>query len=230
MNSDEFYNEIESEKEPNRFALSKKLLITVGIIIAIVIIVLFILLNNNNTKKNSYSLEIEAPSIMYIDEPLAISVKLNCLEKYTEKAQTSFFSTEENIIELPESDFYGKTGTIYITPLAPGKDKINVVSAIGVDKYSKELTKKAISITVCPKFDNSLINEKEITIKKGFIQNLNIEFGEKECSEIITYETDNSSILSVTQDGNVKGLTPGKAKIIISNGSNDIEVLVNVID
>lgn len=223
MDNDAFYNEATIDKKKNKLLLNKNVLIIVIILVIIGLIILLYSLKGNN-----YSLEVEAPSIMYIDEPLDISVKLNGSEKYKDEAETSFFSEDDTVIELLETEFYGESGFIPIKPLSIGRDKINIISTIGADKYNKTLASKTIPIIVCPKFDDSLLTTKMIYIKRGQTYNLNINFGEKECSEIITYESKNNKIAQVNSSGEIKGIFLGQTQIIIHNGSADIVVYVNI--
>lgn len=224
MDNGEFYNESEINKK-SRFEFDKRILVAIVIIVLIGLIILFYSL-----KSNKYSLEVEAPSIMYIDEPLDIAVELKGSEKNVQDSTTSFYTEDEGIIEIFENEFSGKSGVMPIKPLALGKDKIHIISTIGADKYSKVLAKKTIPIVVCPKFDENLLSSKIINIKRRETQNLNINFGETECSQIITYESQNKNIAQVSTNGEVKGVFKGQTQILIQNGSSNLVVYVNVID
>lgn len=219
---------IGNENGVSKSILNKKIVI-IGIGVLIILVLLYLLFNNLANNK-TYYISYKTPSIMYMGEPLDIPVELKGSQKRINGVTTSFFSKSDGIVELPETEFYGENGSVLIMPLAPGEEDIVMVSTIGADKYNKVLATKTMHITVCPKFDTSLINQHEITLKKGYVKNLHINFGSKKCSEIVTYETDNSSVLSVTQEGVIRTLRVGKAKIIISNGSSIIEIVVNVIN
>lgn len=229
MNADnENYNLNDNQAKINRFSFNHKIVI---IVIAITILLILIYMYfNNSSKDKKCSIELKAPSIIYIDRPVDIPVKLKGLDKYTKDSMTSFFSDSDDVINLPENEFYGKEGSILIKPISIGEDNISIISTIGTDKYTKELNTKQIHITVCPKFDNGLIKEQEVSIKKGTVKSLNIDFGPIKCSEIITYESNNTNTASVDENGLVTGVNTGNTDIIISNGSNNIITSINVID
>lgn len=225
MNND--FN-VENEKKDGDTSTFVKKIIIIAIIAIVLFVILLLLRNNTKNNSNNYIIEFDAPSVIYIDEPIEIPVKLKGSTKDIGEITTSYFANNENIIELLDNEFYGKNGSVYIKPLSIGKDEITFVSTTGVDKYTKTLDKKTMHITVCPKFDENLISTKQITINKGTTTKLNINFGDEECSKIITYTSTNKYVASVSPYGEIKGESTGTAQIIISNGSNSITVTVNV--
>ena len=185
---------------------------------------------NKSSNIDGYFIKFEAPSIIYVGEPVDILVELKGPDKYLNESTTSYYSEKEGIIYLPEDEFYGKNGSIFINPVSVGEDSISIASTIGADRYTKELATKTMQITVCPKFDNTLVKTQTIVIKKGFAQNLGIDFGPQKCSEIVTYKSSNPNIAVVSEDGIVSGKELGKTSIVVSNGSSNITIDVNIIN
>lgn len=225
MYNNDFNIEYEEDNK-KKIVLNKKTIIIITVIIAFIILMFLVL---NKKEENKYSISVESPSIMYIDKPIGIEVKINGDTKNLELLETSAYLETEGIIELTESWFSGEKGLIQVKPLSLGKEKITISSTEGADKYIKELASKTINITVCPKFDDNLVLEKELTIKKGQTKAIDINFGDEECSLIALYESINPSIAKVDENGIVKGINYGRTLINITNGINNITIYVNVI-
>lgn len=227
-NNDFYFGDNEAVEVKKESLFKNKKIIVVSIVLFVCIIGFLIV--SHVLKGDNYALNIESPSIIYLGEPIGIEVKLNGSDKYLDEAETVAFAEDDEIVDVDADGFYGEKGVIRVEPLSTGKSKIIFSTSVGADKYSKELANKTIDITVCPKLDESLIKQKQLVIRRGITQNLNIDFGDKECSSIITYESSNSRIVSVDENGNIKGLNSGLASVVVSNGLDKISVLAQVID
>lgn len=234
MNNNGFYINVDNQEVldnnmivENRKFNTKYILIGVLVLILIFGIVYFLLINPGSNSK--YELEIDPPSIMYMEEPLDIPIKVLGNKRRIEDSVTSFILRNDSIISLLETEFIGENGSITITPVAIGKDKVHIITTVGADEKSKTLVEKDLNVVVCPVFGDNLLSSKEVTLQRGSTSSLNIDFGEKECSEIVTYDSTDTNIVTVDDNGIITGINSGTASIRVFNGTTNIIVNVKVI-
>lgn len=222
---DTIYEEKKTNKKIDIPKLSNKTIII--IIIAIIVLIVIVLLLKD-TKNETCSIEIANPIVMYMDEPLDIPVKIKSSTTDTNEIMTFATPTTDEIITIEESDFTGSKGSFLIVPQQTGEEEIDIISSIGVDKYSKTLNTKQTKVIVCSKFDENLLHEKNILVRPNETSKLKLNFENDSCYKYITYESEDEQIATITNDGTITGITPGTTKIIISNGTEPIYVNVNV--
>lgn len=221
----------ENEEETKKKSSKKGLLIGLIVIVAIVIAVIaYIMFKEPESQKviGKYKINFDNPVVIYIDEPLDIPVKLETKEKDTEEVKTTL-TTEDDIISIKDGEFYGKSGSILIEPLSPGEASVDIVSSIGADKYSQVLTTKTMNVVVCPRFDDKLLQKKEIIVEKGSTRNISLNFSNNECYKYVTFTSENPYVLTATDEGEITGLNEGITTVSIYNGTETIQLIVNVV-
>lgn len=235
MNDNGFYvNNDNQDVLKNNFVTKKSIkfntkYILIGVLVLILVLGIVYLLFFNSSSNSKYELEIDPPSIMYMEEPLDIPIKVLGKESKVDESITSFILGDESIIELLETEFFGEEGSITITPVSPGKEKVHIMTTIGVDEKSKTLAEKDLNVVVCPKFDDNLLTEKNVTLQNGSTKSLDIDFGEDECSEIVTYDSTDTNIVTVDDNGIITGVNSGTASIRVFNGTTNIIVNITVV-
>lgn len=232
MNNDEFYPE-ESEVEKKGF--NKKLLfLIIGIVFVIALVLYFVLPKpgyvDYDYKKAKYKISLEGPSVLFVDRPMNYLIKLKGSKQYIDDVVTSYYAKSDDVVELLEDEFYGSSGSVTITPLKEGEDDINIYSVLGVEGDSSEVAQKTMHVIVCPKFDNSLYDYKELSIVKGDIQDISIDFTNDNCKKPITYESSDTNVVTVDEDGMLTAKSVGSSEITVSNGVDTILLTVNVVD
>ena len=222
------------EKNPNKkhktIELSKKNIIIV-ILIVIVVFIVGILILKEPTKKNygKYTVKTENPVVIYMDEPIDIPITIKGSKEYLEEVMTYISPRTGDIVEIPDDILSGNKDTILINPISAGEDTIDIVSSIGVDKYTQIVAKQKIHVIVCPKFDSSLLQEREFTITNNTSSSIKLNFNNKKCYKYITFQSDNENIASVDDNGVITAINKGKTAITIDNGTKTINLIVNVI-
>ncbi len=203
---------------------NKTILIIIIAMIALIVVVLLL----KDTKKETCTIEIDNPIVMYMDEPLDIPVKIKSSTTDTNEIMTFATPSTDEIITIEESDFTGSKGSFLIVPQQTGEEELDIISSIGVDKYSKTLNTKQTKVIVCSKFDENLLTEKNILLRPNETSELKLNFENDSCFKYITYESEDEQIATITDDGTITGIAPGKTRIIISNGTEPIYVTVNI--
>src|SRR5699024_9583120 len=74
----------------------------------------------------------------------------------------------------------------------------------------------------------SLIFSEELSVIKGISYPLNINFGEEECAKDVVYESSNNNIMTVSEEGEILGISEGEAYLIIKKGDKSFSTKVSV--
>ena len=109
-------------------------------------------------------------------------------------------------------------------PIEEGETTIEVNSTLDNRKMASEKKK----IAVCPAFTSDLVLGKRISVVKDATYELNINFGEGECSKDIYYESSNDEIMTVSSEGEIKGIKAGSAILTVRKGTRMFSVPVYV--
>ena len=86
-----------------------------------------------------------------------------------------------------------------------------------------------MNVVVCPRFDDKLLQAKEITIEKGSTRNISLNFSNNECYKYVTFTSENPYVLTATDEGEITGLNEGITTVSIYNGTETIQLIVNVV-
>ena len=227
-NSSVVFEEKQNESNEDRFkyffsTINKNLFIIGGgilfVILVIIIIISSVIAKNNATYKATVSM----PSVVYMNETSNISV-ISEGKKNVDKTVNSFKSSNGLVVDFVENEMKGKDVLNTIVPLQEGITKVKINTTLGNGKttaYEKKLT-------VCPAFTPDLLVNKSVSVVKGTKTELNIGFGKGECSKNIEYESNNGAIMTVTPNGEIKGLRIGHAILTIKKGSRSFSVPVYV--
>ena len=227
-NNDEYYVE-KIKKRKKLFSDKTVIVILVVVILATAIICSFLYFGKSSSYEKAF-FDIKGQTVMYVGESTDILVKLIGSSDSIKKSTTSYYADSDDVISVLSSDFYGKSGSITVTPLAEGEDDIHIYTTIGAQSNTKTIATEKIHVIVCPKFDENLLEEKEIVIKKGSSQSVSVSFANDKCSEIVSYSSDDDSIVSINGDAIITAVSTGTTNINIFNGVSTITLPVKVID
>ena len=227
------YN-VEDEYSENGFknfvkkTTHNKIFYIVIAILIILLIVVLILRGCTNKEGTLKDIELNVPTTVYMGENTKVDAKALGSGNLKQTSFT-FITSNSSIVDLKtNATLKGKSVENTIIPIATGKFALHVKASLGDKETSKEA-----QITICKRFTTSSISNKDITLKKDETTKLSLDLGTpKECYENISYKVSDSKIISVDKDGNIKGLSIGKATITITspNSSNKITLNVEVKD
>lgn len=216
----------ESKEDKIKYALStinKKAVIALGIallFLILIVVVIYIIIARNNAL---YKSEVIIPDAVYLGETANISVIAEGKEAL-DNTKTTFKSSDTKVATVLEEEMTGRDILNTIVPIQEGKTTITVNSIL--DK--REMADEKKDVVVCPSFTSDLVFSERISIVKDTTHELNIGFGQGACSEDIYYETSNDEIMTVSAEGEIKGIKVGSAILTISKGSRSFSVPVYV--
>ena len=154
----EFENDFVDENTENekssfidKFKSSEYFKIAIIILILTLLIILMISLTGGTTLEK---IELEVPSIMYMDETSIVKSKAIGNGKIN-KTTHNFSISNSNIVDISKTSVVGKEVTTNITPITTGKIKISASGS--VKNTTTEIIEK--DILIC----------KRLMIKKNFI-------------------------------------------------------------
>ena len=216
--------------------LNKKFLMFIGgIIFAIIFIVLIIILWISHIN-SSYKARVIIPDIVYMGETADVSVvaqgKKDLNQTKTEftvsTVNSSKYKDEKVVLKksfsILEDEIKGKEITNSIVPIQEGISKLSVKSTLG----KRKLANVEKEVAVCPAFTSDLLLFKSISIVNDTKYNLNIDFGEETCGRGVTYESSDTEIFTVSDEGQISALKVGKAILTIKKGSREISANVEI--
>ena len=219
--------------------INKKMLMFVGGIIAAILLIVIIIVVIVSRVNASYKAKVIIPDIVYMGETANISVQAQGkkdinLTKTKFSVSTVAPTKEDSKKKIkPRQAFYvldeelkGQSVTNTIIPIQEGVSTINVVSTLGKRKLANE--KK--DVVVCPAFNANLLMFKDLYLVKDAKYSLNIDFGNELCSEGIQYESSNSDIFTVDEEGQITPIKIGTAILSIKKDDMSIDAKVAVTD
>lgn len=208
----------------------RALVVIAGIFLIVFVIVFMVVLSIVKSNK-AYTADIIIPDIVYMGETSNIHV----LAKYTGQTKPkkditnteSVFSTDDNkTLYILNEKIKGSSPINTIIPIQEGRTVVNVTSKL--DGRTIGSAKK--EVVVCPAFDNSLVQVKRISVMKGSVYDLKIDFGEEECARGVTYSSSNEDIAKVDENGSVTGVKVGKSILTMRRGTRSISITIEVTD
>ncbi len=229
MEDEIYYDKKEQSKKSIRIGLDKKTVIIITIIVTIIIVSGTLLLKESDkTITEKYTIEIDNPIIMYMNEPLDIPITVKGPKKNINEVMTFATSKTEEIVTVDDNDFAGSKGSVLIEPITIGEDDINIVSTTGADKYAQTVGKKKVRVIVCESFDDNLVTSKQMTLSIHSVSKPVLTFTNKNCYKYISYKIEDERIAEVHEDGTVVGLAVGKTTLTVDNVTNKIVININV--
>ena len=208
----------------------KKLRIFISLFLIIVFCCtfLFVFLFGNNRVISNYELSVDTSNVVYMGESANLSV-VNNGKGNLERINTFFDLKNEYTFFVLNDRAVGSKVTNTIVPIQEGVGGIEIFSTYkNLNDVSKAVAKEDLNITVCPKFDSSLLLSNVLSVTKGSTYNLDIEFGEGACSNNIEYKSSDVNTMIVSDDGVIKGINIGTTELIVSNGEKSFSVPVTV--
>ena len=204
-------------------------ILLVLVALGIIVTVAFKLRFNEDYK---YSLDVMAPSVVYIGNDVNLHVNIVGDEKYKDRLSTSLYlsDSESNVISLSDYEFYGSSGDISIKPLLKGSDTITVITTVGSlhDEGATVVDKQDFPITVCPSFNGALLSINKIDIKLHESFNVHEKFIDEKCAEGVNYSSSDSNILAVDGLGVITGIKKGTTTLALSQENKRFVLKVTV--
>ncbi len=201
----------------------KIILIVLGIIIIIIIILLLLKFCGKNGRLKDISLG--AVPVMYVDQEYKIPVSAI---GQNDRSKTSFEFTivNDTLASLKDKNQIGQDVDVNIKALEPGTTELIVVGQLDKEK----ITKKA-NIIVCDSFKVDGITTNEISVAVGEKTPLGINLGDNsKCYENLTFVFADGNIARLIDNTEVEGIAKGETTLTISDGTNQVEYKIVVID
>ncbi len=225
--------EVVYEEDPNQTIIdkikyfistinTKVLIVLVAIFLVILIIGLVIFLHITKIN-NSYTSEIVAPDVIYMGESSKVYVTAKG-QKGLSETVTTFESDNNNIAAFYKKKIKGKEVENVLTPVQEGRTIIKIKSNLG----SRKLAYRESDLVVCPSFTADLLLSKSISIVEGTTYNLPVDFGEKECSDGITYTSLDTNIMTVNDKGTITGVTSGSTTLVVKRDDRSVSIPVTI--
>lgn len=227
-NSSIVFEEKQNETSEDRIkykisTINKKVVAIIIALIMILVVALIAIVATISKERASYISEIIMPEIIYLGETSNISVVAKG-KKDLDSTTTTFKSSNEMVATVLDSNLKGKNVLNTIIPIQEGSFEVEVISNVA----NKKTTKVKKTIEVCPAFTSDLINSKTISLVKESTYDLKIDFGGEKCGKDIFYESSNEQVMTVTANGEVKGINIGQAILTVRKGTRSFSVPVYV--
>ena len=223
-----------SVNELDNKSLGRKIVLVILVILVLGLIGYMIYTFTGNNKDNAlvynYSLNVDYSNVIYMKEPTSLSIKVDGTDKDVERLYTSLVLYDDDIISLSDHDVSGKSGDVAVIPVSVGEETIHLYTIVGYEdeEGGVDVDTKDITVTVCPAFDYSRLLERNITLKKNSTYRIRTNFDNQKCISKLTYASHDNSIATVSNEGVVKGIKPGKTTLIVSNGNKVLNIPVKV--
>ena len=222
-----------SVNELDNKSLGRKIVFVILVILVLGLIGYMIYTFTGNNKDNAlaynYSLNVDYSNVIYMKEPTSLSIKVDGTDKDVDQLYTSLLIYDD-IISLSDYDIPGKSGDVTVIPVSVGEETIHLYTIVGYEdeEGGVDVDTKDITVTVCPAFDYSRLLERNITLKKNSTYRIRTNFDNQKCISKLTYASHDNSIATVSNEGVVKGIKPGKTTLIVSNGNKVLNIPVKV--
>ena len=228
VNADVVFEEKKNETNEDKIkyaisTINKRAVFVLGAVLLfliLIVILIYLIIAQNNAK---YKAEVIMPDVVYLGETASISVIAEG-NKELDNTKTTFKSSNTDVATVLENEMTGKDVLNTIIPIEEGETTIEVNSTLDNRKMASEKKK----IAVCPAFTSDLVLGKRISVVKDATYELNINFGEGECSKDIYYESSNDEIMTVSSEGEIKGIKAGSAILTVRKGTRMFSVPVYV--
>lgn len=218
---------LEGEKRKKKYLFTDNKIIVIIAICLAIFIVLFLVYNYLVKPLFTYTFDNEIPSTLYIGE--SAEIKTSFEGRQTNKFSSVYSLDNDYTMFLLKDKIDSLNGNNVIIPIQEGVNRLSVTGVFNADKASeKVITSKKYSIFVCPSFDLSLFPFHGISLTKGSVYNLDIDYGEGDCSKDINYKSTNNTVMSVNSSGVITGLSSGTANLVVNKGGKNIVVPVYV--
>ncbi len=225
MNDDIYY---ENDTPKGKIVLSKKVIVIIVLIVTVLCVLLYFLFHDSDNE--TASMKLKGTDVLYIGEPTNILIDLKGNAELLKAATTSFYAADDDVVYINSYEFYGKSGSMTLVPIETGEDNVYIYTTVGAESTTKTIADKVIHVTVCPKFTENLLSEKEIVLSKGETQDININFDNSKCLKRVSYTSLDEDIIDVDALGSITAHEVGNTNVVISNGVNSITLAVKVID
>lgn len=203
--------------------INKRMVIVIAGILFLILVILLLITAYISKNRASYFSEIIAPEVVYMGETGNISVMAKG-KKDLDQTTTTFESKNPDVVTILDKELKGKDVLNTIIPIQEGRAKIEINSKLN----KKNMAKETREIVVCPAFNNDLLLTENISVVKESMYDLTTDFGEKECSKGIKYESSNEEIMKVDSNGRIEGVNVGKAILTLRKEARSISVNVEV--
>ncbi len=225
--------EVVYEEDPNQTIIDKikylistintKVLIIFVALFLIVLVVIIAVLMYFAKVNSSYTADIIAPDVIYMGESSTVYVTA-AGKNNLENTVTTFESDDENIAAFYSKKVEGKEAENVLTPVQEGRTTIRIKSKLG----SRKLANYESELVVCPAFTPDLLLTKSISIIAKDTYKLPVDFGEKECSDGITYDSKDTNIMTIDEKGVINAIAPGTTALVIKKDTKIMEIPVTV--
>ena len=221
-------NANETSEEKVKYFLSTlnpRMLLVMGFVLLILVFCFIIIFSSIKKNNSLYYSEVLIPDVVYVGETFSMTV-INHAKGSDDvsKAVVSFENSNSMILEMLDKESGGAVVNNTIIPVMEGKTKISVKATLG----KKKLTDYSKEVVVCPSFDSGLVLGGSISLVKDNVYRVNIDFGDKRCSEGISYESSNKNVMTVDASGNIKGNAVGTTILTVKKGNHSFSVPVYV--
>ena len=217
---------------------NKKMVALIGGIIFGILLIIGIVFLVISHIDSGYKAKVVIPDIVYMGENANVLVVAegrrnleNTVTSFEAYYDTQDVNDENNIISndvlsFTQDKIKGREVMNTIIPNQEGTAIVRVASKLG-DKKLVDVKKKVV---VCPAFDSDLLLFKNISLVKATKYALKIDFGDEACSKDIVYESGNSEIFNVNNEGQILALKPGQSVLTIKKGSKEMFINVYITD
>ncbi len=217
---------------------NKKMVALIGGIIFGILLIIGIVFLVISHIDSGYKAKVVIPDIVYMGENANVLVVAegrrnleNTVTSFEAYYDTQDVNDENNIISndvlsFTQDKIKGREVMNTIIPNQEGTAIVRVASKLG-DKKLVDVKKKVV---VCPAFDSDLLLFKNISLVKATKYALKIDFGNEACSKDIVYESGNSEIFNVNNEGQILALKPGQSVLTIKKGSKEMFINVYITD
>lgn len=178
---------------------------------------------------HEYEMSVDSSNLVYIGESLKMNIHNTKNSK--SKEMTNYIEPiNQYLFYTLDKKLTGSNTSTTLVPISEGIGGVEVFSAYANSKSIKNkiILSKHINIAVCPSFNTDLLISPTISVVKGDTYQLTKDFGLGDCSKDIIYKSNNNKIMTVDDNGLIKGINPGKTELVISKFDKTFTVSVTV--
>lgn len=209
----------------NEFKQTKMFLPVVFTSIFLIFVIIVILAFSGGDSKTLISdIRIKTPKIIYLEEQVNFNVEVYGKGEL-ENTNLKFSISNERNAELKDKELTGSSVSNMITAKNLGTFYINVKYKNG--KQKNEI--KSERIAVCEKLTTDMFNE--IIVNKNQAKRIRFNTESPDvCYENIKYTIEDTSIAAMSTEDQILGIKKGVTKLIVTSGTQKIELTVRVDD
>lgn len=224
MDQREYYEESGYDEYKGKVIKSKWFFpVIIVLIILIIIVVLFRIFIIPRGKLKS--LEVDELKKIYLDETTEISAQAKGSGNISDTI-TYFESSSDSVAEPGQKAVLGKkiTNKIYAKRIG----SFTLTTYAKLDNITTE--EKTTEIAVCHKLSAKMVQNDNISISynsKEVAPSIDVYLGEsKICYEGLTFESENTKVVTVDEKGNLKSIAAGTTNILLRQDGNEVKVKV----